>query len=141
MLVAIDDSNTIITTAKRSSTMSTASTCEANFFCRSPRSVKALRMIVVDDIDSMPPKKSELMLLKPIRRPMAKPQQVMPQMMIRAVTIAEAPELTSFLKLNSRPSEKRSTTMPICAQKSMLASVVTDGSSVKCGLARNPATI
>lgn len=55
-LTAIDDSTTIMSTANRSSTTSMAKTSDANFFCLSPRSVSALIMIVVDDIDSMPPK-------------------------------------------------------------------------------------
>ena len=65
----------------------------------------------------------------------------MPETITRAVTTAEPPVLTSFLKLNSRPNEKSSTMMPICAQNSMLTSVVTEGSGSKWGLARKPATM
>ena len=84
-------------------------------------------MMVVDDIESMPPRKRLLMVLKCMSRPTTKPTPIMPVTIIRAVTTAEPPERTSFLKLNSRPSEKRSTTMPISAQKSMFSAVVTDG--------------
>ncbi len=141
LFIAIDDSTTIITTANRSSTISTANTIEANFFCLRFMSVKALMIIVVDDMESIPPRKSELIIVKPSSLPMAKPVAIMPSTIISAVTTAEPPVLTSFLKLNSSPSEKRSTTIPICAQNSMLASVVTDGRAVKCGDARNPATM
>ena len=65
----------------------------------------------------------------------------MPQTMMSAVTTAEAPVFTSFLNENSTPNENSRTTIPNCAQKSMLASVVTDGSHSKWGLARKPATI
>ncbi len=141
LLTAMDDRITIITTAKRSSTMSTARTSDANFCCRSPMSVNAFIIIVVDDMDSMPPRKRLLMLFMPMNLPAAYPAHIMPATMISAVTTAEPPALISFLKLNSSPSEKSRTTMPICAQKSMLASVVTDGRYSKCGLARKPATM
>ncbi len=127
LLMAMDDSITIITTANKSSTMSTASTCEANFCWRSPMSVNALMMMVVDDIDSMPPRKSELIKLKCSAWPTAMPAHIMPATIISAVTMAEPPARTSFLKLNSSPSEKSSTMMPICAQNSMFSDVVTDG--------------
>ncbi len=127
LLSAIDESNTIITTAKRSSTISTAKTKEANFCWRSPISVKALIMIVVDDMDSIPPRKRLLMLLKLRIRPIENPAHIIPLTIIKAVTTAEPPELSNLRKLNSRPRENSRTTMPISAQKSIFASVVTDG--------------
>ena len=69
LLMAMELRITIITTAKRSSMISTANTSEANLRCRRPRSVNALMMIVVDDIDSMPPRKRQLMVVKPSKRP------------------------------------------------------------------------
>ena len=66
LLTAIDDSITIITTAKRSSTMRTAKTKEANFFCLMPKSLKALIMIVVEDMDNIPPRNRQLMVLNPM---------------------------------------------------------------------------
>ncbi len=67
LFMAIDDRITIINTAKRSSTMSTAKTRPANFLCCIPRSLKALIMMVVDDIDSIPPRKRLLMFENPSR--------------------------------------------------------------------------
>ncbi len=127
LFMAIDESTTIMSTANRSSTMSTANTSEANFFCRSPRSVNAFMMIVVDDIDSIPPRNRLFMWEKFSRCPMANPVHIIPITIIIAVTTAEPPVLSNFLKLNSSPREKSSTTMPSCAQNSMLLSVVTDG--------------
>ena len=98
-------------------------------------------MIVVDDMESIPPRNRQLMAEKPSTWPMMKPQHIIPITMISAVTTADPPALTSFLKLNSSPSENNSTTMPIWAQNSILLSVVTDGRYSKCGLARKPATI
>ena len=124
---AIDDSITIINTANRSSTISTANTNAANCCWRKPMSVKALIMMVVDDIDSIPPKNRQLMKLNPIRWPTTKPANIMPATMMSAVTTAAEPLRTSFLKLNSNPSENSSTTMPNCAQNSMFSAVDTDG--------------
>ena len=69
------------------------------------------------------------------------PVAIIPATITTAVTTADPPVFSNFLKLNSSPSEKSSTIMPIWAQNSMLASVVTEGSGVKFGLARNPATM
>ncbi len=103
--------------------------------------MKAFMIMVVDDIESMPPRNRLLMFVKPNRCPIVKPVAIMPVTITSAVTTAEPPVLSSLRKLNSSPSENSSTTIPICAQNSMLASVVTDGRGSKCGLARNPATI
>ena len=141
LLMAMDESTTIITTAKRSSTISTAKTREANFFCLRFRSVKAFMIIVVEDMESIPPRNRLLMVVKSRRCPMRNPVPIMPVTIMSAVTTAEPPVLSSFLKLNSRPRENSSTMIPICAQNSMFSSVVTEGSGLKLGLARNPATI
>ena len=113
LLMAIDDRMTLITTAKRSSTISTANTWLANFLWVMLRSLKALMMMVVDDMESMPPRKRQLMLEKPSTWPMQKPAHIMPITMISAVTTAEPPALMSFLKLNSSPRLKSRTMIPI----------------------------
>ena len=141
LLMAIDDNITIINTANKSSTISTANTNDANFLCRRFISVNALMIIVVDDIESIPPKNRLFMLVNPSNRPAKKPAVIIPITIIRAVTTAEPPTLSNFLKLNSKPSENSSTTIPICAQNSMFDSVTTEGKYSKCGLAKNPATM
>ena len=107
--------------------MSTANTIDANFLARKFMSVNAFMIIVVDDIDSIPPRNRLLMWENPRRCPIAKPPLIMPITMIRAVTTAEPPTFINFLKLNSNPKEKRSTTIPICAQNSIFSSVLTEG--------------
>ena len=108
---------------------------------RMPKSVNALMIIVVDDIDSIAPRNRESMNANPSKCPTASPMPIMHTTIIRAVTTAEPPTLSSFLKLNSSPSENSSATMPICAQKSMLASLAIVGKKLKCGPTRNPATM
>ena len=141
LLMAIDESSTIITTANRSSHTSTPKVSGAKRRCRIFRSVRAFMTMVVDDIDSMAPRNNELINEKSIKRPSPSPTSSIPTTQLVAVIIAEPPTLSNFLKLNSRPSEKSNTTMPICAQKSILASSVTDGTYRKCGPTRKPATI
>ena len=63
--MASDDSSTSISTANRSSIMSTASTSEANLRCRSPKSDSAFMMMVVDDIEIIPPRKMRFIMLRP----------------------------------------------------------------------------
>ena len=141
LLTAIDDNITIINTAKRSSTMSTANTIDANFLCLKFISVNALMMIVVDDIDNIPPRKRLLICENPSKCPIIKPPVIIPITIISAVTTAEPPTFTNFLKLNSSPRENSNTTIPICAQNSIFSAVLTDGRYSKLGLAKKPATI
>ena len=56
LLTASVESITMSTMARMSSMMSTLSTMAANRFWRSPMSSKALKMMVVDDMASIPPK-------------------------------------------------------------------------------------
>ena len=62
-------------------------------------------------------------------------------MMEHAAMTAVPPTFTNFLKLNSNPSAKRRKMTPISDHVWMLAVSMTEGVSVKCGLAKNPATI
>ena len=141
LLMAIDDNITIITTANRSSTIRTANTPGTKRRWRRLRSVNALRMIVVDDIESMAPRKMLLTVVNPILLPTTKPVPIMPSTIISAVDMALPPALMSFLKLNSSPNENNSTMIPICAQNSMFSPFPTEGTNEKCGLAIKPATM
>ena len=84
-------------------------------------------MMVVDDIDIMPPRKMQLMEFMCSKHPTPKPAIVIPTMIIRAVMMAELPELSSFLKLNSRPRVNISTTIPTSAQKSIFSRFEMEG--------------
>ena len=64
LLTAIDDSTTIRMTANKSSTISTASTWGVNRRWLMFKSLSAFMMMVVDDIDSIAPRKRLLMLVK-----------------------------------------------------------------------------
>ena len=77
------------------------------------RSPKALIMIVVDDIDNIPPKNRQFMAENCSSLPVTKPTLIMPSTMISVVTMAEPPTFISFLKLNSSPNENSNTIMPI----------------------------
>ena len=56
-LTAMVESNTIINIATRSSTTSVPNTIPVNRWLRKPRSSNALMIIVVEDIDNIPPRK------------------------------------------------------------------------------------
>ena len=56
LLTASVESITMSTMARMSSMMRTLSTRPANRCCRSPMSSKALKMMVVDDMASIPPR-------------------------------------------------------------------------------------
>ena len=62
---AMAESITIITMARMSSRMSTLITMEANFCCRSPISSKALYIMVVELMASIPPRKMQSILPQP----------------------------------------------------------------------------
>ena len=70
-------------------------------------------MIVVEDMDSMPPRKILSVVVQCSMRPAIKPVHIIPAMITIAVSNAGPPTLTSFLKLNSSPSEKSRKMMPI----------------------------
>ena len=78
-------------------------------------------MMVVDDMDIMPPRKMAFTVEKCSILPTTKPRPSMPVTIIRQVMMAELPTLSSFLKLNSSPKENSSTMMPIWAQNSMFS--------------------
>jgi len=68
-LTAIVESKTIIIMATRSSTTNVPNTIPVNRWLRNPRSSKAFIMIVVDDIDSIPPRNMEFIVDHPSRCP------------------------------------------------------------------------
>lgn len=139
--MASDDRSTSINTAKRSSIISTARTRDANFFCRIPRSVSVFRIMVVLDMEIIPPRNMQLIELSCRILPTPKPAKVIPVIIIKAVITADEPEFISFLKLNSRPRVNMRTTMPRSAQNSMFSRFEIEGRYVNFGLARKPARI
>ena len=91
-------------------------------------------------MESMPPRKMLSVEVQPSMRPAMNPVHIIPTRMTSAVTSEGPPTLTSFLKLNSSPSEKSRNTIPISAHRSTLAMSETP-SKRKFPLHRKPATM
>ena len=98
-------------------------------------------MMVVDDMEIMPPRNRASILLQPKLEPTVNPRKIMPKMMVRAAMTAGPPTFTIFLKLNSRPRANRRKITPMSDQVWMLAVSMTEGVRAKCGLAMKPATM
>ena len=138
---ATDDSITIMTMARMSSSMSTLMTSPANCCCRSPISSNALYIIVVDDMASIPARKRQFIWLQPNAFPTVMPSSIMQKMMVMAAITGAAPILSIFLKEKSRPREKSRNMTPMSAHVCTLALSITDMVYGMCGLTTNPATI
>ena len=135
------ESNTISTTAIRSSNTRAPNTSGANGFSLRPRSSYALIIMVVDDIDSIPPRNIDSMLLHPIASPTMKPNMNIPTHWVTAVIRALLPTLSSFLKLNSSPRANSRNIIPISDHSLTVAVLVTVGNKPICGPTRKPARI
>ena len=72
-------------------------------------------MIVVDDIDNIPPRKMEFIVPHPNNCPTKYPMSNMLITSVIAVIKAVEPTFMSFLKLNSSPSAKSRNITPISA--------------------------
>lgn len=92
-----------------------------------PRSDRVFVIMVVLDIEIIPPKNIQLMELRCRILPTPNPAKVIPHIMIGAVMTADDPEFISFLKLNSRPRVNISTTIPKSAQNSIFPRLEIDG--------------
>ena len=78
-------------------------------------SLNALNTMAVEDMDSIPPRKIQLVCEKPIALPAVYPRNIMPQTMITVENMAEAPTLISFLNEKSSPMANRRKITPISA--------------------------
>jgi len=127
-------------TATRSSTTSTPNTSLAWGASLEPVSLKALMMMVVDDIQSMPPRNSPFKVDQPINCPINKPADIIPATMTMVVTNAVLPTSSNFLKLKSSPNAKRRMITPMSAQVWILAvSRTSTGNRPRLGPASTPA--
>ena len=70
-------------------------------------------MMVVEDMDSSPPRKMPSMVVQPINWATMMPRMNMPTLLTIAMVMAALPTLTSFLKLNSSPRANRRKMIPI----------------------------
>ena len=120
-LTAMVESTTIIKMAAKSSTTRTPITLPVK---RSPfifKSSKALAMMVVDDMESMAPRKMLSICDQPITLPSKKPMMHMEISSVSAVMPTVPACFLSFLKLNSRPMANSKKTIPISLQTSTLS--------------------
>ena len=101
--------------AIRSSTTRVPNTMPVKRWLRNPKSSKALMIIVVDDMDNIPPRKMEFIVPHPNNCPTRKPMSNILTTSVVAVIKAVEPTFMSFLKLNSSPSAKSKKITPISA--------------------------
>ena len=120
------DSITIITMASISSRISTLITMLAKRCCRSPRSSKALYIIVVELMASIPPRKMQSMRPHPKLWPTIMPSAIIQNTMAHVAMMGEEPILSIFLKEKSSPSEKSRNITPMSAHVCMSAMSTTD---------------
>ena len=113
-------------------------TCDDRFSF-SPYSSYDLRMIIVDDMEIIPPRNILSMRPQPKRAPMPNPTMTIAVMTVRAVTTAPAPMSAIFLKLNSRPKANMRNMIPRSAQMFISALSATVMSQGKLGPIRKPA--
>ena len=112
---------TIIRMAAKSSTTKTPMTLPVNFSLFSFRSSKALAIIVVDDIESIAPRKMLSICDQPITLPSRKPMMHIETNSVNAVMPTVPACFFSFLKLNSKPMANKRNTIPISLQISTLS--------------------
>lgn len=103
---AMAESITIMTMARISSRMSTLITMPANCCWRRPISSKALYMMVVELIESIPPRKIQSIRFQPKACPTVMPSVIMHVMMMRAAMTGDEPMRRIFLMEKSSPKEK-----------------------------------
>lgn len=140
-LTANVESTTMSTMARISSIMSTLSTILAKRCCRKPISSKALKIMVVDDMASMPPRKMLSIRPHPKADPVAMPTLIMHIIIVEAAIMGAAPIRMIFLNENSRPSANSRKMTPMSDHKCTLSMSVTLGIYGILGEARKPATI
>ena len=97
-------------------------------------------MMEVELIESIPPRKMLSIMDQPIARPVAMLRMNIPAQMVPAAINAALPTLSSFLKLNSRPSEKSRKMIP-SSDHWCTDSVENCGNSPRCGPTMIPATM
>ena len=134
------ESITIITMASMSSRMSTLITMPVKRCCRSPRSSKALYMMVVELMASMPPRNMQSMRPQPKAWPTVMPSTIMQNTTKHVAMNGDDPILSIFLNEKSRPRENNRNITPMSAHVCMLAISTTDMIYGILGLTRKPAT-
>ena len=130
---------TISKTASRSSTTNSPMTLPLNFSRCNFMSSKALAIIVVEEIESMAPRKMLSIWLHPKALPSKKPTTHMVTNSVSAVMPTVPPTFFNFLKLNSKPMPNSMNTIPISLHVSTLVWSLMTGNHSKFGPMRKPA--
>ena len=141
VLTARVESITIIRIAAKSSTTNTPMTLPVNFSPFNFKSSKAFAMMVVDDIESMAPRKMLSIWPQPITLPSKKPMTHIETNSVKAVIPTVPACFFSFLKLNSNPMAKSRNTIPISLHTSTLSWSLMTGNQGKYGPISRPAMI
>ena len=89
-------------------------------------SSRALYMIVVELMASMPPRNMQSMRSHPKPWPTTMPSIIMQKMMVQADMTGDTPIFTIFLNEKSSPSENSRNITPMSAHVFMLALSITD---------------
>ena len=139
LLTAKVDSMTISRTASRSSTTNSPMTLPLNFSRFNFMSSKALAIIVVEEMESMAPRKIQSICDQPKSLPNRKPTTHIVTNSVKAVMPTVPPTFFNFLKLNSKPMPNSMNTMPISLQVSTLVWSLMTGNHSKFGPMRKPA--
>ena len=132
---------TIRMTATRSSTTNAPMTSAVNFSFFNLKSSKALTIMLVDDMESIHPRKMQFIRCQPKSLPTKKPDVNIIMSSVSTMMAPGPPTFFSFLKENSRPIANRRNTIPISLHVETLEVSLMTGKYVKCGPMRKPATI
>ena len=135
------DSITIRMTATRSSTTNAPITSAVNFSFFSFKSSKALTMMLVDEMDSIQPRKMQFIFCQPKSFPTKKPAENIITNSVRTMIAPCPPTFFSFLNENSSPMANNRNTIPISLHVDTLAVSLMTGKYVKYGPIKKPATI
>ena len=114
--------NARIKIAKISSMISMPKINCAKSSCLMLESLRIFTIIVVDEIESMAPRKSESKDDHPNKRPIPYPVAIMNTISSKAVTNAATPTFLNLSRLNSRPSENIKKMTPSSANVLMVCS-------------------
>ena len=132
---------TISKTASRSSTTNSPMTLPLNFSRCNFISSKALAIIVVEEIESIAPRKMLSIWLQPKVLPSKKPTTHIVTNSVSAVMPTVPPTFFNFLKLNSKPMPNSINTIPISLHVSTLVWSCMTGNHSKLGPMMKPAII
>ena len=97
-------------------------------------------IIVVEEIEIIPPKNKLSIELQPKACPVIKPIPNIKRTSVTAVTVAPRPTANNFLKLNSKPKQNNKMITPISAQILIASLSCTVGKKLTSGPTKKPAT-